>query len=134
MPLLTANGECLWIAGWNPTYIYPESGRPEAGLVWTTLHHGIAEIWVTVNYDPVQRTATHLKCAPERHVTCIDVQCDPLAAVRTTARVTYTITALSEEGQAEISKFTEAYYQEMLGWWEKAINHYVETGEALQEA
>lgn len=134
LPLLTADGECLWIPGWNPTYIYPESGQPENGMVWTTMREGLSEIWVTVNYDPVQQKATHLKFAPQKHVTSINVRCVPLATSKTTVHITYSMTALSEAGQAAMSKFTEVYYRDMLVWWEKALNHYVEFGETLQEA
>ena len=75
LPLFTAAGECLWVKGWNPTYIYPETGEPKEGMIWKTTHANVDEIWVTVNYDVTQHTATYLKWSPAKTVTRIDIQC-----------------------------------------------------------
>lgn len=133
VPLFTASGECLWIADWNPEYIYPLSGDPQTGMIWKTVNNDQSEaIWVTVNYDTVQNAVTYLKFTPEQHVTRIDIQCDPANDSQTLAQITYTMTALSDNGHTDINKFTEAYYTQWIASWEIALNHYLKFGEALQ--
>lgn len=131
LPLFTAVGECLWVPGWNPTYIYPESGEAETGMIWKTDTDGKDAIWVTVNYDTVQHLASYVKWTPEKHVTRIDIDCNSTEDGNTQAQVTYTLTALAEEGHADIEKLTEKYYQEWIASWEVAINHYLDLGEIL---
>jgi hypothetical protein len=131
LPLFTAVGERLWIKEWDPAYIYPESGEPMQGMIWkTTNAAGIDEIWVTVTYDVEQHAACYVKWSPEKHVTRIDVDCDAIDDDRTRVQVTYTITALSEEGLAQLKHFTKAHYERMIKPWQGAVNHYLETGEA----
>lgn len=50
---------------------------------------------------------------------------------RTKAQVSYTYTALSESGNKFIVGFTQSYYDDWLASWERAINHYLATGETL---
>jgi hypothetical protein len=131
LPLFTAAGERLWIKEWQPTYIYPEDGEPKQGMIWkTTNDANIEEIWVTVNYDVVQHTATYVKWSPENNVTRIDVQCSPIDGGQTEVQVTYTITPLSEKGVHGLKSFTKAHYEHWIKAWEKAINHYLQHGEA----
>lgn len=133
VPLFTAKGECLWVAGWTPEYIYPKSGEPETGMIWKTSNNDHSDaIWITVNYDTVQNAVTYIKCTPEKHITRIDIQCDPVNDTQTLAQITYTMTALSDKGHVDIGEFTEAYYNQWITSWESALNHYLGFGEALQ--
>ena len=132
VPLFTAKGECLWIVGWSPEYIYPASGDPQTGMIWKTKNHDQTDaIWVTANYDTVQNAVTYIKYTPDMHITRIDIQCDPVEDAQTLAQITYTLTALGEAGQADIIKFTEDHYTHWIASWEKALNYYLEYGEAL---
>jgi len=131
LPLFTAAGERLWIKEWDPTYIYPESGEPQQGMIWkTTNHANIDEIWVTVTYDMARHIATYVKWSPESNVTRIDIRCRPIDDARTQVQVTYTVTALSEEGVAGLKSFTKEHYNQWILTWEKAIEHYLQHGEA----
>lgn len=135
LPLFTAVGECLWIPDWEPTYIYPESGEPQTGMIWkTSQYSNVDSIWITAEYDTVACHATYIRFTPERHVARIDVQCDSIDGAKTIAEVTYSVTAIHADGHEDIEMLTEARFREMIGWWEKAINHYLESGEMLQEA
>ncbi len=35
-PLFTPTGEKLWVDGWDPEAVYPESGATEEGMVFKT--------------------------------------------------------------------------------------------------
>lgn len=132
LPLFTAKGEELWVAGWKPKYIYPESGETEVGLIWTTaINDTTRAIWVTVEYDSEKGTASYVKWTPDKHVTRIDVRCDPAEHDKTIATVTYTLTALGEAGYSDIEALTEDHYEARIASWERAINHYLEFDELL---
>lgn len=131
LPLFTAAGERLWIKEWKPTYIYPKSGEPQQGMVWkTTSEANIDEIWVTVTYNVEQHTATYVKWSPENNVTRIDIQCSPIDDAHTRVQITYTVTALNNKARTGLQAFTKAHYDHWIMSWEKAINHYLQHGEA----
>ena len=52
---------------------------------------------------------------------------------RQTSRVhiTYTITALTAEGNTFIENFTEENFVKDMQFWEATMNHYLKTGKAL---
>jgi len=132
MPLFTASGERLWVAGWTPEYIYPKTGEPQTGMIWKTTHHDENDsIWVTINYDTVQNSITYIKHTPDKLITRIDIQCNAINNKQTSAHITYTLTAITPNGAANIETFTEAYYTVWIDSWEKALNHYLEYGEML---
>jgi hypothetical protein len=132
LPLFTAYGETLWITGWNPEYVYPEDGEAKTGSVWKTQHdkNDPETVWVTVNYDTEKHTVTHINVMPNIRATRIDIQCDAIANDHTSAKITYTLTALGEKGSSFIEKFTDDHYKHWMHSWEKAINHYLHHGEA----
>ena len=123
----------MWVPGWNPDYVYPENGEAVTDSVWKT-HHDINDpetIWVTANYDREKHSVTYINMTPEKQVTRIDIQCDALEDSKTSARITYTITALGKKGTDYISQLTEEHYQHwMKHSWEKSINFYLHHGKA----
>ncbi|MCP5100644.1 MAG: hypothetical protein GY943_34275 [Chloroflexi bacterium] len=133
LPLFTAYGETLWITGWNPEYVYPEDGEAKTGSVWKTQHDKNAPetVWVTINYDTETHSVTYVNITPNKQVSRIDIQCDALDESKTSAQITYTITALGEKGTDYIKQLTQAHYDHwMQHSWKKAINHYLQIGEA----
>lgn len=75
----TAEGERVWVPGWDPTY--PAGDADSAGTVFLTSAHG---------------------------------------RDTTVARVTYELTALSDEAAAELERFA-ADYPAMMAEWEHGI-------------
>ncbi len=132
LPLFTAYGETLWVAGWNPEYVYPEDGQAITHAVWKTQHdvNDPETIWLTVKYDTEAHAVTHVNVTPDKQVTRIDIQCDAIAGGRTAAQITYTITALGEQGMQYIKQLTQAHFDHWMHAWEQAINDYLHHGEA----
>lgn len=138
-PLFTAIGEHYWVEGWNPIYVYPESGEAAVGTIFKTQHtsstlqsHNPPEsIWVTVEYDPERHVAIYISVTPEVAVVRVDIQCQLSKHNQTRATVTYTLTALGELGRASIAGMTTDRYQSMMADWERAINYYVAHGEPI---
>ncbi len=134
LPLFTAYGETLWITGWNPDYVYPENGEAVTNSVWKTRQdeNTPETIWITADYDREKNSVTYFNVIPDKQVTRIDIQCDPFEDSRTSAQITYTITALGQKGAEYISQLTEKHYHKwMRNSWELSINYYLRHGKAV---
>lgn len=132
-PLFGPVGERAWTEGWNPTMLYPLDGSEQADAVFTVLHPTQGEsIWAMPIYDPADCHLTYVQVTPGSRVSTIDIRCQEAPGGTTHASVAYTFTALTDQGNAFIERFTEAHYQEMMAAWERAINYYLAHGHALQ--
>ncbi len=134
-PLFTPVHEKRWAVGWDPTIIYAKTPNvEEKGAVFTTQHHDEPlATWVISDYDVIDYRVQYVKFVPERYITLIEIQCS--SAEKTTVQVTYTLTALGEKGQDYVQNFTTAYFRHhQMEGWQKAIEHYLKTGETLVSA
>jgi len=125
-PLFEPVGEKLWAHGWDPVMVYPPTGSPETNAVFTTQDHGgPPTVWIIAQFDPAQFRITYMRVAPDSHVATIAIDCTGEGAEMTAARVTYTFTGLTAQGNAYVDTFSEDYYRAWLQQWEGAINHYL---------
>ncbi|MBI5931012.1 MAG: SRPBCC family protein [Chloroflexi bacterium] len=131
-PLFTPVKEKLWLAHWEFTPLYHDTEfLEEAGAVFKTQHGDQPEeFWVMADYDPQQYLVQYVRFLPDLLVTTIQIQCESLGN-QTRARVTYTRTGLSEAGNVKLAHVTAEAYREQMAFWQKAIEHYLETGKAL---
>ncbi len=128
-PLFEPIGEKAWAEGWEPTLLFPADGAAQPGAVFTTRHPDESEtIWMITGYDPARFHLGYLRVTPGSRVGKIDIACQEAPGGTTRASVIYTFTALSEQGNAFIARFTQAHYQEMMAAWEQAINSYLAQG------
>ncbi|MFN8374776.1 MAG: hypothetical protein U0694_18090 [Anaerolineae bacterium] len=119
-------GEKRWAHEWEPEILYPSSGIAEVGTVFMTRHpHEPAKVWTITAHDVDEAHLTYFNVLPGSHVTTIDIQCDDDASARTVVHVTYTLTALSPDGNIHLQHFTEDYYHEMMESWQTAIVNYL---------
>jgi hypothetical protein len=125
-PLFEPLGERLWEHNWDPTLVYPTSGSAQEGMVFTTQHGSdVVKIWTMVIYE---RDAAHLRyfnLLPYSHTSLIDIRCDSDGAKRCVARIMYSLTALSPQGNSYINGFTEEHYRIWISSWGDAITHYL---------
>ena len=66
---------------------------------------------------------------PEVLFTRLEIQVTAITENRTKAVLTYSKTSLGDMGDKIIEAFTKEEYALMMDSWEKAMNHYLETGE-----
>ena len=125
-------GEKMWSEDWNPTFVFPTSGVREGGVFVTRGSDGTEAVWVIMTFDANSRSIVYTSVTPNFKVSVIEINCRPTGANRTSAHVTYTVTALSEKGNQYVESFSNDYYLEMMKHWEKAINHYLQHGRALR--
>ena len=132
-PLFTPLGEKKWVPGWNPCIIYPEPHRLEEGLIFQTPGKFPGEsfyTWVLQIYDTQAYLAKYMVFTPDR-VWFIEVQCNQKAVSKTLATITYTFTSLTSLGKSLNEKALEMMFEKNLSDWEKALNHYLETGQLI---
>ena len=134
--LFTPQGEKKWAPGWDFETVYPASGETVENQVFTTLSQDHAQskaIWLLTRLEPENHLVEYVRVEPELKIGKVIVSCKQGVENTSLAEVSYIYTALSEKGNEELAKFTEDFYKQYIGMWENAINHYLETGEILEE-
>jgi hypothetical protein len=128
-PLFSPLGEKHWEPDWNPEMLYPASGAAQIGTVFTTQHADeLVKIWTIIAYDREQMQISYLNVAPTSHLSRIDVGCAATGTQATSATITYTLTALTTQGNAYLDGFTAEHYRAYIAAWERAISHYLAHG------
>ena len=131
-PLLCPVRELDWVPGWNPLTVWSAAGVAEREAIFTTLDSGDQAIWVVSHFDPNAFRIEFVKVIPRRTVTVIRVALHAHSDSRTMAVVEYSVTALSEEGEKVVSTFSDDYYVRFMQEWERALNHFLTTGEKIE--
>jgi hypothetical protein len=131
-PLFSPLGEKLWAHGWDPEMLYPSSGAAQVGTVFTTQHaNKPTRIWTIIVYASEQAQVSYLNVLPDSHVSRIEVSCEAEGTQATLACITYTLTALTSQGNTYLDGFTQEHYQAYISSWETAITHYLFHGHML---
>jgi hypothetical protein len=133
-PLFGPIKEKEWADKWDPKIVYSTTNLVEEHMVFTTKPHhkghgGPDPIWTVSKYLPEQAFIEYIVFKPER-VQWIAIQCHNDTSSQTTrAEITYTLTGLTEKGNAINEKFLQTMYAHDLKDWEEAINYHLKTGE-----
>jgi len=121
-PLFGPVRESEWAPDWSPVWIYPPDPLQSAdGAVFTISHHAGLSTWVMTVYDTDKRTVEYVNFISDQRVTQISITVRPETAVTSIARVTYRVTALSQEGREFVAHFAKNFPGEG-PHWEKAVN------------
>jgi len=132
-PLLCPVREANWLEGWNPLRVFSESGVAEPDCVFLTEARPSDAIWYVTRHEPDSGLVEMIKITPDLTACKLSIQ---LRAVErgSEAEVTYTHTSLGPAGDAFVTSFSEAYYQQFMRDWEMRINHYLTHGKMLRAA
>jgi hypothetical protein len=119
-------GEKYWAQDWEPEMLYPPSGVAQEGSVFTTQHADEPiKVWTIITYEKEQTHITYINVLPDTYVSRIDVRCTP-DANEVAVCVTYTLTALTPQGNEFIDRFTqEQHYRAYISSWQRAIEAYL---------
>ena len=132
-PLLCPVREKDWLDGWDFQMIYSQSGLAEKDCVFTTPHHGKYDtVWHITQYDQSNRKIEFLRVTPSENVVRINIELEESGTQQTSTKISYQYTSLSEEVNRFIEADLEISFLKSMVWWEKAINHYLKTGEMLK--
>lgn len=118
--LFTPEGERAWAPGWDPRYLHPADGRTTAGMVFTTGHGGEETLWTMTRHEPESGLAEYLRVTPGSRMGTVRVQCGEVPA-GTRVTVTYSMTALTAEGNATLRALDSAAYERFIASWEASI-------------
>lgn len=124
-------GEKRWSEDWDPMMVFPPSGICQGAVFETRCKDGRETIWVISTFDRNNGSIVYTTVIPGFKVSVIEIKCEPDGRSHTKAHVTYTVTALSEEGTRYLDSFAEDYHEMMIRW-EEAINHYLQHGSPLR--
>jgi len=114
-------GERAWAPGWNPAYVYPASGEPEKGMVFTTGEGEEHTIWIVMEYARDAGAVQYARITPYVRTAIVRVQCSPSGAGSTRVAVSYEYTGLSEAGNAYVRSMDEEAYRAFIDSWGEAI-------------
>jgi len=128
-PLLCPVREAGWVPGWKYRMIYSRSGVAEDGCVFTTPDDGGGETtWLVTVYDPAQFRIEFAWVRPEMVAAQIRIFLEPNQSGTTNAHISYCYTGLSPEGNAEVERYDETWFNRKMQAWETAISHFLQTG------
>ena len=130
-PLLCPVREADWVPDWNPELILSNCGVAEAECVFRTPDSPDNAIWIITQFDPENYALEMYKVRPNHTVGKLEIALVSDGPGATKADIAYTYTAIGPVGEAFLSDFTEEWYLDFMVQWEKALNHYLSTGEKI---
>jgi hypothetical protein len=127
-PLLCPVREAEWVPGWQYRLVYSLSGIAEEGCVFTTPNDdGTETTWVVTEYDPASFRIAFSWVHPGVMTAQISIGLIATGKDKTSARIRYTYTGLSPEGNQKIASYDRKWFEQKMLGWEEAINHYLQT-------
>ena len=125
-PLFSAEGEKLWVPGWDYMNIMGSTDLHEDYIFLTKNHdHASTDaIWLIKRYEPENYFIQLYKIEPEDKVGVVSVRCIQKDKNLTEVEVTYQYTALSKMGNEFIESFTKSHYKEFISEWRRLLVSY----------
>lgn len=131
-PLFSAEGEKLWVPGWDYENIMGSNDLHEDYIFITKNqdHSSIdtETIWLIKRYDPEAYLVQFYKVESKEKIGVITVQCIQIDKGITDVEVTYEYIGLSKSGNQFIEGFTSAQYKEFIGEWKSLLLKYFQSG------
>jgi hypothetical protein len=118
LTLFTPTGERAWAQGWEPRFPSPATDDTEPGTVFQTDHAGRQSTWTVIRRDG--GTIAYATTTPGDRAGVVTVTCEPREDQTTIATVSYDLTALVPEANADLDRFA-ANYPHFLDRWQRAI-------------
>lgn len=132
-PLLCPVRESEWLEGWQCRVVYSRSGLAEKNCVFKTAREGEAEtVWTITEHDRDKLKVEFLMVTPGSRVGRLEIEIVGAAGDRSAVHISYTFTALSQEGNLFIDAYTEELFNQRMRWWERSMNHFLATGRLLK--
>jgi hypothetical protein len=134
-PLLCPVRERDWLDGWDCEVLYSESGFAEPNCIFRTSRPGEQDtVWTVTRHEPAAGRIEFFTVTPGSRVSHIRIRLRRAADDTTHTEISYTFTTTSDHGREFLAAMTQEYFDTEMAWWEKSINHYLQTGELLRRA
>jgi hypothetical protein len=132
-PLLCPVREAEWLDGWKYAMIHSESGLAEEGCVFSTPGDGEEDtVWVISRYDRENQLIEFNRFTPGSRTCVLKVTVTSKGDTDSNVDISYTYTGITADGNAWIDNFIEDAFLDAVKFWEKSMNHFLETGERLE--
>ena len=128
-PLFSAEGEKLWVPGWDYENVMA-SGDLHEDYIFLTKNHDHAStdaIWLVKRYEPETYLVQFYKVEPEDKVGIVTVQCEKIDQDLTQVEVSYEYVGLSKKGNEFIAGFSATVYEAFIGEWKELLVNYFES-------
>lgn len=128
-PLFSAEGEKLWVPGWDYENMMGSKELHE-DYVFLTKNHDHAStdaIWLVKRYEPESHLVQFYKVEPEDKIGVITVKCTAESPHRTKVEVTYKYIGLGPNGDRFVEEFTASKYNDFIAEWESLLTKYFES-------
>ena len=134
-PLLCPVREAEWLDGWTYRLLRSKSGLAEEGCVFRTVLPGEPEtIWIVTRHEPEAGRVDFARVTAGQVATRLAIRVRPAGACESSVEITYEFTPTSPAGERVIARrHSEDAFRKSMEWWERSMNHYLETGVTLRE-
>ena len=132
-PMFCPVREVEWAADWDPLMVYTTTGVVEPDCVFVTRDGDNDSVWVVTEHDPNEHRLELVKVTPGVMVVKVAIALEAREGEATDAHVSYTRTALSEEGRQAVEEFSEESHKEFVETWENQLNRYFGFGGRLDD-
>jgi hypothetical protein len=89
----------------------------------TTTHDGATVTWIVIDYRPAEGRVSYARLVQDSNIGTVDVTCAEPAGGGTDISMRYTLTAVSEAGDAFVAQFlAEPHYRTMIEEWRVATS------------
>jgi len=113
--------------------IYSQSGVAESGCVFAIPNEdGSETIWLITEYNAADFHIAFAWVNPGMAAAQIAISLTAGARNTTRAGIRYVYTGLTPEGNKEIARYDQKWFQHKMQSWEAAINHYLRTGKLIE--
>ena len=128
-PLFSAEGEKLWVPGWDYENIMGYTDLHEDYIFLTKNHdHASTDaIWLVKQLKPKSHYVQFYKVEPGDKVGIITVQCTKINESLTEVEVGYEYIGLSKKGDEFIENFTSTEYKAFIKEWNSLLVSYFES-------
>ena len=133
-PLLCPVRELDWAPGWTTDWVISDSGVAEQECMFQTPAPADANnpsVWIITRYAPQAFEVEMYKVTPGHTVGKLEISLLPQGSNSTHGFISYEFTSLGPVGDEFLKEFTASWYEKFMQGWERAMNHYLKTGELL---
>jgi hypothetical protein len=125
-PLFTAEGEKLWVPGWDYKNVMGTTQTHEDYIFLTSTHdHASTEaIWLVKTYEPEDYLVQYYKVEPQDKVGIITVQNIRKSENLTYVKVSYEYIGISDKENTFIKNFDDEKYKKFIGEWKSLLVKY----------
>lgn len=122
-PLYSAEGERLWVPGWDYQNIMGTTKMSEDYVFLTDSHDYASSkaIWLVKKYDPDNYFVEFYRIEPEDKVAIVTVKCTKLGKSCTETKVQYRYIGLGKKGNEFIAKYSEKDYAAFIEEWKELL-------------